>query len=465
MPVVCLISLASVLTLLTLSELSLGRVPDPGRLPDPSMHLPEIADWRIEMESALGVQTTDPLITAIIANDTEKLRSLLATGRSGAGVLSTDGATLVGLACIYHHPECLSLLLAHGGDPNKAGGPGSLTPLLDATTSKCHDCISILLESGADPNGLGGVQGNHMRMSPLANAAAANDVAAIELLVKDGAAINGPTGTTSPLIMAAVRCNIEAVHALLAHDANPNTPTPNGSMTPLTSSARAACPSIMNVLLSHGANPHGELHDGGTPLMQAAWWGSNGCVAVLLKHDPDFLAMDHAGHDAVMNAAIRGHEDVLRKLLNAGAQADRANARGWTPLMFAARNGSVVCLQTLMEHNASLNVTPDGWTPLKEAARNCHPKIVAILLAAGANAHYRDKCGWSALDDAAHYGCPECLNVLLESGGYDQSAIRTAASRTQLHFTHPNVSKQHAARIEQCYTMLESHMTSDGKGN
>jgi ankyrin repeat protein len=220
----------------------------------------------------------------------------------------------------------------------------------------------------------------------------------------------------------------------------------------------------MTVLLAHGADPHGELKDGVTPLMQAAWWGSTQCIALLLKHDPDFLAMDHSGHDAVMNAALRGHDGVLRMLLAAGAQADRTSAGGWTPLMFAARSGSVACTQTLIDNHADPNVTPHGWTPLKEAARNCHSKIVEVLLAAGANARFRDTDGWSAMDDAARYGCPESLKVLLATDAFDLAAVRRAAADIQDAYRHHHVSKRHAVDVERCRTMLEEHMDSNGKG-
>lgn len=437
--------------------------PDLGRLPDPTVQLPTGSDWRIRMELLAGDRLAYPAIAAIVAGDVDALRAALKAGHSVHTPVPHHGGSLVQLACIYSRSDCLSVLIASGGDVNAHGGHGNLTPLINATTVKCHACLSELLAHGADPNGLAGVQANHERVSPLGNAAAVNDPVAIGMLIQKGARVDGPPRSVSPLIMAAARCNIEAVHALLARGANTNSASDDQSITPLSASSKAACPSVMSILLDHGANPHGELRNGVTPLMQAAWWGSAECIAMLLKHDPDFLAVDHDGHDAVMNAALRGHDRIVHMLLAAGADGDRANAHGWTPLMFAARNGNAACAKTLLDHHADPNVNPGGWTPLKEAARHCHSSTLTLLLAAGANPQFRDRDGWSALDDAARYGCPDSVQILLDTNQFDAQARKRAVEVLRDAVAHHHVSEQQADAVRKCRTLLQSSVSTIGK--
>jgi ankyrin repeat protein len=437
--------------------------PDPGRLPDPTIHLPSGSEWKVQIEMLAGDPIEHPVLAAVVVGDVDALRAALNAGYSVHTQVPHDGGSLVQLACIYSQSDCLSVLISHGGDVNAIGGRENLTPLINATTSKCHACLSVLLAHGADPNGLGGAPTSRERISPLGNAAAVNDPVAIGVLVKAGAHVDGSVGSVSPLIMAAARCNIEAVHALLAHGANANIASADNSMTPLTASCKAACPSVMSILLGHGANPHGELKDGVTPLMQAAWWGSAECIAVLLKHEPDFLAVDHGGHDAVMNAALRGHDHIVQMLLAAGAKADRANANGWTPLMFASRNGNAACVKTLLDNHADPNVKPNGWTPLKEAARHCHASTLEVLLEGGGDPLFRDQNGWSALDDAARYGCPGCVKILLDTNMFDAEARNKAVENIEESAGHHHISKLRSNAIRNCRTLLQQSVPKVGK--
>ena len=436
--------------------------PHPGRLPDPVVELPTLRIWAAQGESLLGVKFKHPLAAAIIANDIPKLKAGLKAHQGKPLPTLEGGYSLVQLACELSRSDCLKLLIEHGAQVNQqGGGPWKPTPLIDATSVKCHECIKLLLTHGADPNGLSGEQSNHLKMSPLANAAAVNDSMAIKMLIDAGALVNGPPDTTPPLIMAAIRCNSEAATSLLSHGADPNAAGPKDRITPMTACASGACPSIMSQLLSHGADPHGALNHGQTPLIQAAWWGSPQCVELLLKHDPDLLAMDHFGHDATMMACMRGHADVLKLLIKAGADVNRANSRGWTPLMFAARHGAEACVQILIEHDADLNANADGWTPLKEAAVKCHPAIVAKLGAAGANIGYRDRSGYTAMDNAAASGCLECLKFLIEAASPTQSERDRARKDIERVLSHDHISKAQKARLTACLALLDGHAKSD----
>ena len=71
---------------------------------------------------------------------------------------------------------------------------------------------------------------------------------------------------------------------------------------------------------------------------------------------------------------------------------------GFTPLMFAAREGCVECLPVLVKAGANLNQgDPDGLTPMVDAIINGHYDVARFLLDKGADPNLADKTGRAAL--------------------------------------------------------------------
>ena len=70
----------------------------------------------------------------------------------------------------------------------------------------------------------------------------------------------------------------------------------------------------------------------------------------------------------------------------------------WTPLMFAARQGSLDATRTLIEAHADINATdPDGTTALVLAIINGHYDTAALLTEHGADPNIADTTGMAAL--------------------------------------------------------------------
>jgi ankyrin repeat protein len=71
---------------------------------------------------------------------------------------------------------------------------------------------------------------------------------------------------------------------------------------------------------------------------------------------------------------------------------------GLTPLVFAAREGSLDAAKVLVEAGADVNQTTEyGWTPLLVATNNRNYKLGAYLLEHGANPNIANKGGWTPL--------------------------------------------------------------------
>ena len=84
-------------------------------------------------------------------------------------------------------------------------------------------------------------------------------------------------------------------------------------------------------------------------------------------------------------AAFEGNEDMLRRLIAAGANPNARVEQGSTPLHLAAYRGHNSIAELLIAHGAMVNVKTDaGITPLDWARRNGHDDMIGLLLANGA---------------------------------------------------------------------------------
>ena len=103
-------------------------------------------------------------------------------------------------------------------------------------------------------------------------------------------------------------------------------------------------------------------------------------------------------------ACKNGHTDAVRLLLDGGAEVDRANKDGSTPLIIACFNGHVDAARLLLERGAEVDrARKDGATPLGMAWRYEHGDVEELLLANGARvnevgeeseAEFHDECDY-----------------------------------------------------------------------
>ena len=123
-----------------------------------------------------------------------------------------------------------------------------------------------------------------------------------------------------------------------------------------------------------------------TPLQEAALYGHKEVAKVLLDGGADPYIETRLRGPPLLRAAMAGKVDVIKVLLNGGTDPNKPNSRGHYPLHAAAIYGNVDSVTELLDGGADLNKEePDGNSPLHYAAQHGHKKVVNILLQRGAN--------------------------------------------------------------------------------
>ena len=198
------------------------------------------------------------------------------------------------------------------------------TPLTQAAARNDAAALRRLLDDGhkADEGG--------DSWTPLIWAARSGSVDAINVLLDSGADVNlaGSTGDNwdaTPLQHAILQRQPAAVRLLLDRGADLNRGA-RGSLTPLFLAAGDPDPAILKLLLAHGADPSVEDENGATPLSRAVSAGTlhgpdrpmfGGCrvetVRALIAHDPALrLKRNATWNDAIWWARFQRCEEVLR---------------------------------------------------------------------------------------------------------------------------------------------------------
>lgn len=235
----------------------------------------------------------------------------------------------------------------------------------------------------------------------VADAARANDLAAVRRLIKEHADVNAAAndGSTA-LLWAAFHSDAEMTKALLAAGAAVEAANHYG-VTPLLQASRNGDFEVMQALLDAGAQPTRWHAEGETPLMAASRTGKVDAVKLLLTRGSFVNAADpYQEETALMWASAEGHLEVVKTLLAAGADpnlkahvsliSERKNADhpsgGFTALMFAVRNGHEDVARALIAGGADLKLTnADGATATVIAIVNDRFDLAKELLDLGAD--------------------------------------------------------------------------------
>ena len=152
-------------------------------------------------------------------------------------------------------------------------------------------------------------------------------------------------------------------------------------------------------------------------LQLASEKGNFDVVRLLLDHGAQVEAKANDGGTSLMLASKKGHLEVLKLLLDHGAQVEAKDKYGWTSLICASANGHLEVVKLLLDHGALVEAKDnDGETSLIWVSANGNFDVVKLLLDHGALVEAKDNSGWTSLMFASEKGHLDVLKLLLDRG-------------------------------------------------
>jgi ankyrin repeat protein len=279
------------------------------------------------------------------------------------------------------------------------------------------------------------------------------DPAGIRALLQKHVDVNEPEadGMTA-LHWAAQSDEVEAAALLIGAGANPKALTRYG-VAPLALACHNGSPRMIDVLLRAGADVNAASPEGETALMIAARVGKVDALKLLLEHGADVNAQESwKKQSALMWAAGEGHTQAIAALLASGANLQARSKAGFTPLLFAVRNGHLEAAKLLVDRGAQPNDRVENAGPTQDrygrkqtaadattsalgmAVINAYYELAAMLLDRGADPNVADPRG-SVLHALAFMRRPGSGNPPLPTGNLDTLDL---ARSLLAHGANPN---------------------------
>jgi ankyrin repeat protein len=283
-----------------------------------------------------------PLLHAASAGRVEVVRELIA---AGADVNARDALGYTALTLT---------LIPDDGIPASWRSSGELPGDDEA-------CALALIAAGAD------VDAASFRGETALILAAGRGLVGVALaLIAAGAGLDGRDAEGYTAFEAALaRGHTAAARALIAAGADPRTEPGVGLSSLVHRSAlmEACCdadPELVRLLLRAGEGLHDRSDDGSTPLHFAA--GGDAVEVFSRKSEdgfrPRLMCPDSTG----------GSAEVVRVLIEAGAEVDARDESGKTPLMRAVRRGHLAVVEALIAAGADVDarIAPRALSALEE---------------------------------------------------------------------------------------------------
>lgn len=358
------------------------------------------------------------LIEAVMEENPKKTRLLLENG-ADVNILCVENKRmeLTALSHAFDQGSSIveNLLFEHGANANVNGVSGE--PLIVQSIAE-NDLVAAqrFLEEGANPNVM-----NKDGCTPLAIAVAEEELNAVELLIEAGAdpSLSG-AGMESPLLLAIENGNIAIAHMLIVSGAKFD----KQRMLARAYSERNT--PLMSLLLNAGADPESTLWKTDERVFDIAVRdGSTGAVRTLLDSGASI-------GDNLWAAILSEQDELIRLILEAGADPRQVGPGGEDPLDFCLRRGRYKAAGILLAGGANPNAQYDhseSW--LSKAVREGDEKIALTLIKAGAEViGIRSRDGHTLLGWSIAHQMTNVVEALIDAG-VDVDADERSPARSE----------------------------------
>jgi uncharacterized protein len=367
-----------------------------------------------------------PLLSSIAASQHSEaaasIRALLEAGADVDAISSTDVTweqTALMVACQPHNLQVVQALLQGGANPCYQASTNGTSALHLAAAAGCTEsCNAIHTASSGRALELTG-KGYPLAATPLIAACAMRHLAVVELLCTLGADVNNScvaTGIT-PLIVAAQWQDTSILQFLLMQDGIKVDQCDGSGTTALMKAVEAGKAVAVKLLLDAGADA--SIIDK-TSYFAAVAEGHLQVLRALVQHGADVTVVADGGYTLLMQAATSNQPHTAKFLIDKGVSVHTVDDLGAAALHYAAlsaENGAET-MRLLLTYGADINACTrvHSGTPLQAAARSGQLDRVELLLAAGADVTSGNDVGATALHEAVFCKHTRVVKLLLEHG-------------------------------------------------
>jgi len=380
-------------------------------------------------------QGCTPLHYAAMAGSND-IVELLISNDANVNPRNVRGETPAYLAVLHNHQDTVRLLISKGvevssihlaayvgdlarvksftekGASAETRNESALTPLHAAAGAGQRKIAEFLISNGASVNAGAVAEGLGTALH-YATDGGSKEVA--KLLIQQGATVDARNkAEETPLHIASKRGYRDLAQLLIANKADVNAKTKDGQ-TPLLRAARLGHKDVMELLIDKGAEV--------SPVDDLLYWtcehGHRDLAETLIQKGANVNS--EAWGDAPAFVAVSYHRpDVLKLLLDNGANPNARNEWGWTLLHHTVDPvcRSLEMTRMLLDKGANPNakIPQDNSTPFNWAVYYGLNEMIELFLAKGADLNTKDNDGHTPLQHARDGGHPETVELLRAHG-------------------------------------------------
>ena len=237
----------------------------------------------------------------------------------------------------------------------------------------------------------------------------------------------------SLLHLAAKKGNAEHLRRLLDCGEHVDAMSPDlteGRETPLLLAARYNDEDVVEYLVERGASLDLQDIEDRDAIHHAVMGGKIRNILRLIELGANVLKEDKFNRRSLVHLAAEcGHTDVVRLIVEHGADANKASYYGITPIIVASQNGHLETIQVLQKNGCNLHKGDDeGYLPLHYAAEGDHTDVVKFIIHNGGKVEAKTEKGKTVLHLATRL---ELVSFLVEEGA--DIHARDDYARTPLH--------------------------------
>ncbi len=361
------------------------------------------------------------LMKALEIGSNDIAKKLIDAG-ADLNLVSAYSYNAFGFAVDTDNMDIVKYMIQKGLDIKRASRINHFRSYLLALQNESYQFLDFFHQNGIGPN----LFISDSKETPLYYASARGTEKLLKYLLESGANdfLSGPE-TYTPATVAVANGKLNAFKILVEAGVDPNFQSLDKGSA-LYFAAINDRVDIIRYLIDLKVDLDNPFKDY-TPLAGAVYQGHNDIVKLLINHGANVDFTHENGLPLVHQAVLRGHFEVLKTILEMGTKHLNKKTQGFTALFDAVRLKKTSFVELLAKNGAHVNLTAErGLTPLYLAAELKSPSIIRLLAKYGYHDFRAGMDGFSPLLVANYYGDFDSVKELIKRFDYNLDDIQDA---------------------------------------